>query len=460
MNRLSRWWRQHLAVKLFFAHLLVIAAGAITLLAAGESVAPKAFDRHLATMGRMMQRLMQGGMMGRGPYGGAGYVDLNADLFHNFHAALNEAMVIALLVSGAAAVVVSWIVSRRIVAPIQAMSRVSRRIAEGHYEERVAVSPDAAEGTDELGELALNFNRMAERLARTEAARRQWLADISHEMRTPLASIRAYAEGLQDGVFPPEPEIYQQIVRETKRLQRLVDDLHELSRLEAGAYTLNRHPVAPKQLVDEVLQRFAPAYADKGVALQSEVPDQAPAVWADAERIIQVLSNLLDNALRHTPPGGQVTVRVIPPQAPGGEKGWVRFEVQDTGEGIPPEHLPRLFHRFYRVDKSRSRRRGGSGIGLTIARLLVEAHDGRIEAHSPGPVRAAPSGSPCPSPPGNRGSDASPERALLSGVGTTPKVRETGPRGGVPLLGMMPHPRAQPIPHDPRRSPNSKSSTL
>ncbi len=380
MNTLLQWWRQRLAVKLFFAHLLVIAAGAVTLLIAGESVAPRAFERHLAAMGRMMQSMM----MGRGPFWPSS-ADLNADLFRNFHDALTEAMVIALLVSGAAAVLISWFVSRRIVAPIQAMSRVSRRIAEGHYEERVAVPPDAVEGTDELGELALNFNRMAERLARTEEARRQWLADISHEMRTPLASILAYAEGLQDGVFPPEPEIYQQIVREAKRLQRLVDDLHELSRLEAGAYTLDRRPVPPGRLIDEVVQRFNPAYTNKGVTLTTDVPPNTPPVWADAERVVQVLSNLLDNALRHTPSGGQVTVRVVPPQAPGGEKGFVRFEVIDNGEGIPPEHLPHLFRRFYRVDKSRSRQRGGSGIGLTIARLLVEAHGGRIKAHSPGP---------------------------------------------------------------------------
>ncbi len=378
MKAWVRWWRQHLAAKMFAAHLLVIVAGAVTLLIAGESVAPQAFERHLAAMGHMMQ-----GMMGHGPHGGV-RPDLNADLFRNFHAALNEAMGIALLVSGMAAVVVSWFVSRRIVAPIQAMSRASRRIAEGHYDERVAVPLGAEEGTDELGELALNFNRMAERLARTEEARRQWLADISHEMRTPLASILAYAEGLQDGVLPQDPEVYQQIIRETKRLQRLVDDLHELSRLEAGAYTLDRRAVAPGDLVAEALRRFAPAYAEKGVTLTSEVPAEVPPVWADAERVMQVLSNLLDNALRHTPAGGRVTVRVIPPGAPEGEAGWVRFEVQDTGEGIPAQHLPHLFRRFYRVDKSRSRQRGGSGIGLTIARLLVEAHGGRIWAESPG----------------------------------------------------------------------------
>ena len=378
MNRLLAWWHRHLAAKLFLAHLLVIGVGGVVLLAAGESVAPKAFDRHLAAMAQMMQRMMRHGAA----WGNT--TDLNADLFRNFRAALNEAMIIAMLAAGSIAAAVSWFVSRRIVAPIQAMSRASRRIAEGHYDERVNVPTHALEHTDELGELALNFNRMAARLARTEEARREWLADISHEMRTPLASILAYAEGLQDEVLPQEPETYAQIVREAHRLQRLVDDLHELSRLEAGAFTLERRALPPAQLVNDVFHRFAPTAASKGVNLRAETPAEVPSVWADEERATQVLSNLVDNALRHTPPGGQVTVRVVPPRAPGGEKDMVRFEVHDTGEGIPPEHLPHLFKRFYRVDPSRSRTRGGSGIGLTIARLLVEAHGGRIWAESPG----------------------------------------------------------------------------
>ena len=378
MNRLLAWWHRHLAAKLFLAHLLVIAVGGVVLLAAGESIAPKAFDRHLAAMAQMMQRMMRHGTA----WGNT--TDLNADLFQNFRAALNEAMLMAMLAAGSLAAVASWFVSRRIVAPIQAMSRASRRIAEGHYDERVSVPSHTLEHTDELGELALNFNRMAAQLAHTEEARRQWLADISHEMRTPLASILAYAEGLQDEVLPQEPETYAQIVREARRLQRLVDDLHELSRLEAGAFTLEHRALPPKQLVDNILQRFAPTAAAKGVTLAAEVPAHTPAVWADEERITQVLSNLVDNALRHTPPGGQVTVRIVPPNASDGEKKMVRFEVRDTGEGIPQEHLPHLFKRFYRVDPSRSRTRGGSGIGLTIARLLVEAHGGRIWAESGG----------------------------------------------------------------------------
>ena len=292
-------------------------------------------------------------------------------------------MLIAMLAAGSLAAAVSWFVSRRIVAPIQAMSHASRRIAEGHYEERVTMPTTTLETTDELGELALNFNRMAARLAHTEEARRQWLADISHEMRTPLASILAYAEGLQDGVLPQDPDTYPQIVREAHRLQRLVDDLHELSRLEAGAFTLERRALSPTHLVEGVLQRFAPTAAAQQVALTAEIPPNAPAVWADEERATQILSNLVDNALRHTPPKGQIAIRVLPPRAHG-EKGMMRFEVHDTGEGIPPEHLARLFDRFYRVDPSRSRAQGGSGIGLTIARLLVEAHGGRIWAESGG----------------------------------------------------------------------------
>ncbi len=377
MNRILTWWHRHLAARLFLAHLLVIAVGGLALLAAGESVAPKAFDRHLAAMARAMQH-----MMGRGP-GWANGADLNADLFRNFNAALNEAMLVAMLAAGSIAAAVSWFVSRRIVAPIEAMSRASRRIAEGHYDERVQVPARAIENTDELGELALNFNRMAARLARTEASRRQWLADISHEMRTPLASILAYAEGLQDGVLPQEPETYSQIVREARRLQRLVEDLHELSKLEAGAFTLERRVLQPAPLVEGVRQRFAPAAAAKGITLRADVPADAPPLWADEERLTQVLSNLVDNAIRHTPAGGSVTMRVAFPHTTGA-KGIVRFEVSDTGEGIPPEHLPHLFERFYRVDPSRSRTRGGSGIGLTIARLLVEAHGGRIWAESRG----------------------------------------------------------------------------
>ena len=377
-------FQQRLGWKLFVSYLAVIFVGGVTLWWAGWSVAPSAFDRHLAAMARSMEAMMSRGhgmMMDEDWYRWReDPIQLERDLFFNFRAAMGEALLRAVLVAGLAALAVSWFVTRQIVAPVQAISRASRRIAEGHYEERVAVPGDFERGVfDELGELAWNFNRMAEQLARTEEARRQWLADISHEMRTPLASIRAYVEGLLDGVLPPEPQVYAQILEEVQRLQRFVDDLREVSRMEAGALNLQPSRVSPQELLETAYRRFLPAYQEKGVHLEMEVEENLPDLWVDQERMLQVFSNLLENALRYTPEGGRVTLRA---RRAGPRR--VRFEVQDTGVGIPPEHLPHIFKRFYRVERSRSRAYGGSGLGLTIARLLVVAHGGRIWAESPG----------------------------------------------------------------------------
>ncbi len=392
---LRRWgetlwvaFQRRLGWKLFVSYLAVIFVGGVTLWWAGWSVAPSAFERHLAAMARSMEAMMSRGhgmMMEDWNRWREDPIQLERDLFLNFRAAIDEALLRAVLVAGLAALAVSWFVTRQIVAPVQAISRASRRIAEGHYEERVAVPGDFERGVfDELGELAWNFNRMAEQLARTEEARRQWLADISHEMRTPLASIRAYVEGLLDGVLPPEPQVYAQILEEVQRLQRFVDDLREVSRMEAGALNLQPTRVSPQELLETAYRRFLPAYQEKGVHLEMEVEAGLPDLWVDQERMLQVFSNLLENALRYTPEGGRVTLRA---RRAGPRR--VRFEVQDTGVGIPPEHLPHIFKRFYRVERSRSRAYGGSGLGLTIARLLVEAHGGRIWAESPGRGRGS-----------------------------------------------------------------------
>ncbi len=384
MRRKVSWWRRpwlwfqsRLGVKLFVSYLAVVLVGSFTLWLASQWVAPSAFERHVADMVTMMRRMMGPGMMDDH----MPMQDMEGDLFLRFRQALNEALWWATLVAVLTAIGASWFVTRQVVTPIQAISRASQRITQGHYHERVIVPGLVSEGVlDELGELAWNFNRMAEQLARVEEARRQWLADLSHEMRTPLASIRAYIEGLLDGVLPPEPHIFAQVLREVQRLERFIDDLREVSRLEAGALDLRLTPVAPQELVDEALNRFRPAYQEKGVALHAEVDPRTPRVQVDRERFLQVLSNLLDNALRYTPEGGRVTLRVFPEG-----RRWVRFEVQDTGIGIPPEHLPHIFKRFYRVEPSRSRGHGGSGLGLTIVRLLVEAHGGQVWAESPGP---------------------------------------------------------------------------
>jgi histidine kinase len=254
------------------------------------------------------------------------------------------------------------------------MSHASQRIADGHYDERVPVR-----GSDELSQLASRFNRMAERLDQVETLRRRLIGDVSHELRTPLTAIQGSMEGLMDGVLPATNETFQQLHAEAERLNRLVDDLQELSRVEARAYTFNLQPVDLVSLVRTMVKRFAPQAASRHITLSVQIPDDLPRPLADEDRLVQVLTNLTANGLQYTPEGGVVTI------AARRKEGEVQVSVRDTGIGIPPEHLSHVFDRFYRVDKSRSRLAGGgSGIGLTIARALIEAHGGRIRAESEG----------------------------------------------------------------------------
>jgi signal transduction histidine kinase len=284
-----------------------------------------------------------------------------------------------LLSAGAAslaAIAVSLFVSTQIVTPLQRLLAASRRIAAGHYAERVP-----ANEADELGALATQFNIMAAELESAERRRVALIGDVAHELRTPLATIEGYTEGLLDGVVAPGAETWALLHDEVGRLRRLVQDLQELSRAEARQLPLHQRPCDPAELVGQALARITPQFAEKDITLINAIPIPSglPAVQADADRIIQVLINLLGNALRYTPSGG--TIRVSAER----QDGAVAFHVADTGIGIAREHLPYLFERFYRVDKARSRALGGSGIGLTIARVLVEAHDGRIWVTSPGP---------------------------------------------------------------------------
>jgi histidine kinase len=273
-----------------------------------------------------------------------------------------------------AALLVSWFLSRRIVAPVQILTDASQRIADGHYAERVKV-----EGADEIAQLAARFNQMATQLEQVESMRRQLIGDVTHELRTPLTSIKGYMEGLVDGVLPATPDTFNQIHHEADRLSRLVDDLQELSRVEAKAYSLDLRSIAVSNLVQTTVKRLSPQATAKRIAFRSNLPADLPPVQADEDRITQVLVNLVANAIQYTPEGGEVTISAAR------QADEVHISVKDTGIGIPPEHLANLFTRFYRVDKSRSRNAGGgSGIGLTIARHLVEAHGGRIWAESKG----------------------------------------------------------------------------
>jgi histidine kinase len=293
--------------------------------------------------------------------------------------ALRDSLTWAALAATLAGVFASFLIARQVVAPVQAMRDASQRIAHGSYSERVALPGSKSEGElDELGRLALSFNEMAQRLEHTETMRRQLIGDVAHELRTPLTTIRGTAEGLIDGVLPPEIETYQQIYRESERLGRLVEDLQELSRVEAGAYELNKNAVMVDNLVQAVVERLARQYNEKGVSLETRIPKGLPPVLVDEYRMGQVLTNLVGNALQYTPSDGRVVISADE------NVDFVCISVTDTGSGLAAEHLEHVFDRFYRVDKSRSRSAGGSGIGLTIARHLVEAHGGRIWAESPG----------------------------------------------------------------------------
>jgi signal transduction histidine kinase len=261
---------------------------------------------------------------------------------------------------------------------VRRLALAAKRIAVGHYGERVPVS-----GADELGTLAASFNEMAAALESGERRRQELLTDVAHELRTPISTLEGYLEGLLDGVVEPSPRVWALLQGEASRLRRLVEDLHELSRAEAGQLPLTLATVPPPDIVEPTVARLAPDFAAKGLELRVALPPGLPAVRADRDRAIQALTNLLTNALRYTPAPGTVGV------AAAREGGSVRFAVRDTGIGIAAEHLPHIFERFYRVDKSRSRALGGSGVGLTIAKALIEAMDGRLWVASEGPGKGA-----------------------------------------------------------------------
>lgn len=356
--------RSQLVVKLLISYLVVILVGTLVQAIATEIVIPGAYQRHMAGMQDMM------GMMG----GTAGL-----DMFGGFRSGVNEALAVAALSALFAAIVVSIIISRRVVAPLQAITKASLRIADGHYNQRVGLADGNPEYGDELAQLAQAFNQMAERLEHTEQMRSQLLGDVSHELRTPLTAIKGSMEALVDGVLPAEPATFVQIEQEADRLQHLVNDLQELSRVEAGAYELDHNPISVETLVHTAIKRMEHQYQGKNISLSYSLAPNLPVLQGDPDRLLQVLLNLLSNAYQYTPVSGEVYVQAA---MKGND---VVISVRDNGIGIPAEYVPHLFTRFYRVDKSRSRQGGGgSGIGLTIAKHLVEAHGGRIWVESEG----------------------------------------------------------------------------
>lgn len=275
------------------------------------------------------------------------------------------------LVAVAIAVAITFLLSQRTLAPVKALTSAAKRLGRGDFSQRVQIKDKS-----EIGELARTFNSMAGDLERAEKLRQNMVADVAHELRTPLSNIQGYLEALRDGVIKPDAKTIRSLYEEASLLSRLVDDLQELSLAEAGELKLARRAEDISELIRQAIAAVEAQEKAKGLSLAVELPDRLPLVNIDSRRIGEVLRNLLENAVAHTGQGDTITV------AARQRDNWVEVSVTDTGEGIPAKELPNIFERFYRVDKSRTRATGGSGLGLTIVKRLVEAHGGKIEVQS------------------------------------------------------------------------------
>jgi histidine kinase len=357
-------WHHQLRWKLFISHLVIVVIADIVLLATASflasiglvNVAPLTLGAAAAETGSL----------------DPGVVAVAPPL-QQFQAVVQQALLVSGFAALAAAVVVSLFVSRRIVEPLLTLTGVSKRLAQGFYRERTRIASD-----DEIAQLSQSVNQLADALDQTEQRRLALLADVTHELRTPLATIGGYMEGLLDGVVKPSPETFSLILHESNRLQRLIEDLELLSRVEAGQLPVVARSTDVRRLLDAMRVQFDPLFAANQVRLRIDAPARLPSVWADPDRIDQVLINLLSNAYRYTPAGGEVAVRARSADE------MMTITVSDSGVGIDAEHLPHVFERFYRVDKSRARQSGGSGIGLAIVRHLVYAQGGDITVDSGG----------------------------------------------------------------------------
>jgi signal transduction histidine kinase len=293
-----------------------------------------------------------------------GFDDPAAQAFLN---QVNRSLLLAGLAAGLIALALGFVLFRQITAPLNALANASDQIAAGDLHARAD-----ARGNDEIARVARSFNAMADHLARSETARRNMLADIAHELRNPIGVISSHLEAMMDGVFPLNPEQIASLHDETLLLARLVADLRELALADAGQLTLTRGSTDLGALVERAIAAFQVQAAEHQVTLTAQIGANIPLVNLDAQRIEQVLRNLLSNALRYTPPHGAVSVQLTR------EGNFARVQVRDTGAGIAPEDLPHVFERFWRADKSRSRAQGSVGLGLAIAKQWVEAHGGQI----------------------------------------------------------------------------------
>lgn len=292
-----------------------------------------------------------------------------------FLASVNQSIILSVVVAGMIALLLGSVLFFQITAPLRQLNKAASAIAHGDLSQRVAIH-----SKDELGELGQTFNQMSENLDHAETQRQHLIADVAHELRTPIAVIQANLEAMLDEVLPLDAEQVAALHNETLLLSRLVGDLRLLSQAEAGELKLEKQMSDIDILIRQIVERLNVQAQQNGIALELDLPERLPAVWIDAGRITQVLNNLLGNALRYTPQDGKIFISAEKSPDPAD---FIQISVTDTGPGIDPAALPFIFDRFYRADQSRARNSGGSGLGLAIVKQLVEAHGGKVEAFSP-----------------------------------------------------------------------------
>jgi len=351
-----------LSVRLTAAFLLAAVLGVALVAELAYFTASSVFDdfvQHAETMGH--------GWGGGGMLGSPAFLEaqarFQADTERNLWIAGASGVVLALLLG--------FFFTRQIVSPLDRVAAAARRVAGGDLKQRVEVS-----GSGELAELGHSFNTMSQSLEAGEQSRRRLIADIAHELRTPLTVIEGTVDSIMDGVFEPDSERLGSIKEQSKLLTRLINDLRDLSSAESGRLELEKSATGMVELARRRLAAAGVKARDKGISLELKAADAVPEIEVDSLRIEQAVANLLDNAIRHTPKGGSISASVTRE----GES--ILISVADSGEGIPPEHLPHIFERFYRVGASRARREGGTGLGLAIVKQMVEAHGGSVWAES------------------------------------------------------------------------------
>jgi signal transduction histidine kinase len=353
--------RPGIGLRLLAAQAIVLAVGAATTSVVAAVVGPPLFREHLHRAGVPMNSMEQ--VHAEEAYGYATVFSIGG----------------ALAVSALAALVVSFYLGRRLQRSITEVASAATDVAQGNYDVRVS-SPGLG---DDFDALSTAFNQMAARLQSVDSTRQRLFGDLAHEIRTPVAVLEAYIEALEDGVRTLTPQTAAMLRDQTRRLVRFSDDLAALAKAEEGSVSMSCNNVDIARLARRCVAAVHERYAAKGVALDIRLQSGLPSLWADEQRLSQVLGNLLDNALRHTPSGGAVALSCVRD----GDR--LRISVADNGEGIAAEHLARVFERFYRADAARDRAHGGAGIGLAIAKALVAAHGGSISVASAGPGSGA-----------------------------------------------------------------------